>query len=53
MHIPLVIMRDEFHEERSTCTPFGVEDDQSVMSLNTERDTAEELEAEDYMCDLW
>lgn len=48
VHIPLVMMRNEFREEIST--PFGMED-QSVMSLNTENDTPEE--AEDYMCDLW
>lgn len=46
--IPLVMMRDEFHHE--TSTPLGRED-QSLMSLNTERDTQQE--PEDYMCDLW
>ena len=48
VHIPLVMMRDEFCEKIPT--PFAVED-QSVMSLNTENDTPEETE--DYMCDLW
>ena len=48
VHIPLVMMRNEFCAEIST--PFGVKD-QSVMSLNTENDTPEE--AKDYMCDLW